>query len=80
MHKLVVATLLACTIIAGYATCSHAETAEPTKYAVALKACGAEWRASEDRKAAKAAKEDGRKAWNTYRAACVVRQGWVAKR
>jgi hypothetical protein len=47
-------------------------------YQELLKVCGAEWRASEQRKAV--TKGEGQKAWNTYRAECVTRHGYVPKR
>ena len=42
-----------------------------------LKTCGAEWRASDQRKAA--AKGTGQAEWNKFRADCVKRHGYVTK-
>jgi hypothetical protein len=47
-------------------------------YAEAMKTCGAEWRASEQRKAVK--KGEGAAAWNTFRAECTKRVGYTSKR
>lgn len=57
-----------------------AQTAAPTtqSYQDVLKLCGAEWRASDERKAV--VKGQGQKAWNDYRAKCVKDKGYVTKR
>ena len=46
-------------------------------YTDALKACGAEWRASEARKAVKTG--EGNAAWQTFRKECTRRVGWDSK-
>jgi hypothetical protein len=51
--------------------------ANPT-YSEALKACGAEWRTSEARKAV--AKGEGAKAWQEFRTKCVKEKGWQGKK
>lgn len=48
---------------------------DATTYSQAIKACGAEWKASEDRKADKSMA-----AWQKFRATCVTRQGWKPKK
>jgi hypothetical protein len=49
-----------------------------TTYSEALKACGADWRASEARKAV--AKGEGAKAWQEFRTKCVKEKGWQGKK
>jgi hypothetical protein len=50
----------------------------PTDYRQVIKACGAEWRASDTRKATP--KGEGMAAWQTFRRDCVAKSGYVAKR
>jgi hypothetical protein len=47
-------------------------------YADAVRICGTEWRASDAKK--NTAKGEGQKAWNEFRAQCVVREGYVKGR
>lgn len=47
-------------------------------YQEAVKQCGTEWKASEERK--NVVKGEGRAAWNTFRAACVKRVGYETKK
>lgn len=47
--------------------------ADFVSYRDAVKACGLEWKA----KAEKSAKGEGQKAWNDFRAKCVVEKGYV---
>jgi hypothetical protein len=46
-------------------------------YQDAMKTCGAEWKASEQRKTVK--KGEGAAAWNAFRAECTKRVGWEKK-
>lgn len=46
-------------------------------YADAMKTCGAEWRASDARKAVK--KGEGAAAWQAFRKECVARVGYEKK-
>jgi hypothetical protein len=46
-------------------------------YQEAMKTCGTEWRASEQRKSVK--KGEGAAAWNAFRAECTKRVGWEKK-
>jgi len=55
-----------------------AALAEPVDYRTALRACGEQWRASEDRKAVP--KGQGMAAWQTFRKDCVAKSGYVSKR
>lgn len=61
------------------ATTETSTTAKPANtYIDALRTCGAEWKASDARKAV--AKGEGVAAWNAYRAECVKRVGYTTKR
>lgn len=79
IRNLVIASLFASVFAAcfGIAT-SRSEEARFVPYRDAVKACGAEWRASDARKQVQ--KGEGRAAWNTFRAECVTRQGYVKGR
>ena len=55
---------------------ASAQTAAPT-YLDVLRTCGAEWKESDTRK--NTAKGEGMAAWNTFRAECVTRKGYVTK-
>jgi hypothetical protein len=50
----------------------------PTDYNSVIRTCGAEWRASDTRKATP--KGEGAAAWNTFRRDCVAKSGYVSKR
>jgi hypothetical protein len=47
-------------------------------YQDAMRTCGAEWKASEARKAVK--KGEGASAWQTFRKECTARVGYESKR
>jgi hypothetical protein len=49
-----------------------------TDYRQVMRACGAEWKASDTRKGV--AKGEGMAAWQTFRRDCVARSGYVSKR
>lgn len=49
-------------------------TANAATYSEVLKACGAEWKASDERKSV--VKGEGAKAWQAFRAKCVREKGW----
>lgn len=51
----------------------QANTAAP-QYREVLKLCGAEWKTSEARKSV--SKGEGGKAWQEFRAKCVLEKGW----
>lgn len=76
MHKLVTLSLFAALVVSCSAIVAHGQ--EALSYRDAVKACGAEWRASDERKAVQ--KGEGQKAWNAFRAVCVKRVGYVSKR
>lgn len=46
-------------------------------YQDVIRTCGAEWKESDARKSA--TKGEGASAWNTFRADCVARKGYVTK-
>lgn len=46
-------------------------------YTDVLRTCGAEWKESDTRK--NTPKGEGSAAWNTFRAECVARKGYVTK-
>jgi len=71
-RNIVIATLAIATLV----NCSA--IANAADYRETLKICGAEWRASDARKSV--AKGEGQKAWNTFRAECVLRHGYDTKR
>lgn len=77
MIKLVaIALAVSCCIVVGATSCSYAQ--DGMSYRDAVKACGADWRASDERKTV--AKGEGQKAWNAFRATCVTAKGYVPKR
>lgn len=80
MFNIIVAAALAFAIsisVGAIATAQEAPKASGT-YTDALRQCGAEWKASEQRKSV--AKGQGMAAWQTFRAECVKRVGYTSKR
>lgn len=79
---LVCGTVIATLVLGTVANLSVAVGQEAPKatgsYTDALRQCGAEWKASDTRKATP--KGEGMKAWQTFRAECVKRVGWTSKR
>lgn len=69
--------VLAVLVFAGVAQAQEVAQATGT-YADAMRTCGAEWRASEARKAVK--KGEGNAAWQAFRAECTKRVGYTTKR
>lgn len=61
--------------VANVATGNENKATGFVSYRDAVKACGAEWRASDAKKAV--AKGEGRKAWSEFRAKCVTDKGYV---
>jgi hypothetical protein len=56
----------------------HAKAeSNPQTYADAMRQCGAEWRASEQRKSV--AKGEGNAAWQAFRKECTARVGYTKK-
>lgn len=59
--------------------CTNMAKADPAgTYTDALRTCGAEWRASDQRKQVE--KGHGQEAWNKFRAECVARVGYTSKK
>ena len=56
---------------------SLAGSANAGTYLDAMKACGAEWKSSDQRKQVR--KGDGMAAWQAYRKECTARVGWTKK-
>lgn len=73
---IVTASLAIATLVNVNAIAMH--SANAATYQEVLKVCGAEWKTSEARKSV--AKGEGAKAWNTFRAECVMRHGYDTKR
>jgi len=65
-------------VLAGLAHGAALAQDAPVDYRTALKACGAEWRASDQRKAVE--KGQGMAAWQAFRKDCIARSGFVPKR
>lgn len=70
-------TVAAMLVFAGVAQAQEA-TANAGTYQDAMRTCGAEWRASEARKAVQ--KGQGNAAWQAFRAECTKRVGYTTKR
>jgi hypothetical protein len=68
--------ILAIAIVLFGVGVANAETAAVT-YLDVLRTCGAEWKESDTRK--NTPKGEGMAAWNTFRAECVSRKGYVTK-
>jgi hypothetical protein len=56
---------------------AYSQANTTTQYRDALRQCGAEWKASEARKAV--AKGEGAKAWQDFRKKCVEDNGWKGR-
>lgn len=76
MQKLIVGSLLAAIAVASYAITAHSQ--ETRSYTDALRVCGAEWKASDARKAVP--KGQGRDAWQAFRKECIARTPYQRKR
>lgn len=76
MLKTVTIALALSSVIILTAVCAKAETANT--YQDAMRQCGAEWKASEQR----AQSEKGKRAaaWQAFRKECTARVGYVTKR
>lgn len=68
--------ILALAFVVASLVSARAETANVT-YLDVLRTCGAEWKESDTRK--NTPKGEGMAAWNTFRAECVTRKGYVTK-
>lgn len=65
------------TLVAIVSTLALPSIASAGTYQDAMRACGAEWRASEARTHVK--KGEGAAAWNAFRKECTARVGWERK-
>lgn len=63
-------------VLASVGFASAQEATKPT-YLDVIRTCGAEWKDSDTRK--NTPKGEGMTAWNTFRAECVSRKGYVTK-
>lgn len=79
MTNIIMAIVLLLTFAVSTAKAQEAKTeTQGHTYVDALRQCGTEWKASDQRKATK--KGEGIAAWNTFRAECVARVGYTSKR
>jgi len=53
---------------------AYGQTDAPVQYRDVLRQCGVDWKASEARKSVE--KGQGAKAWQEFRAKCVLEKGW----
>lgn len=74
-YRVVVTALVASTLLIAGALCAKAESTGT--YADAMRQCGAEWKASDARKAV--TKGHGRVAWQAFRKECTQRVGYQRK-
>lgn len=80
-YMIVAASLAIAALVNVCALKAHAEgnpVTEPLTYRVVVKACGADWKASDARKSVE--KGHGREAWQAFRAECVKAKGYEVKR
>jgi hypothetical protein len=73
MNKLIAVLLATMSLVST----AQAQATGPT-YADVLRTCGLEWRESETKKTTP--RGEGAAAWNKFRAECVTRKGYVARR
>lgn len=77
-YALVSVVAIVLSLSAGMVATAQEAPATTNTYTDALRKCGAEWKASNDRKAV--AKGHGMEAWQAFRAECVKRVGYTSKR